>query len=173
MALLKLSSPWEIFYKELNILFSKDDDVSIVYDTEEQIITMYVQDGTKAVALMEILPEELHFGNIVVTLNIVPANKGRTRSMGSIYEDAFWGNPIVEDIRTYEGIMSNPITYVIFRKEVVQYWNDDIGDANGICSTLYQDIAYRVFEETQGVYFCTSMNDMTASSKIQIKDLPF
>lgn len=173
MALLKLSSPWEIFYKELDILFSKDDDVSIVYDTDEQIITMYVQDGTKATALMEILPEELHFGNIVVTLNIVSANKGRSRSMGSVYEDAFWGNPIVEDIRTYEGIMSNPITYVIFRKEVVQYWNDDIGDANGICSTLYQDIAYRVFEETQGVYFCTSMNETTLSSKIQIKGLPF
>ena len=54
------------------------------------------------------------------------------------------------------------MTYVVFVKEVVQYFNDDLGDANGVCSTLYQDIAKRLFTSTEGVFFCTNTNGSVA-----------
>jgi hypothetical protein len=73
-----------------------------------------------------------------------------------MYEDLFRGNPIVDDIVTIEGVMTNPITYVIFKKEVIQYYNDSLSDAHGMCSTLYQDIASRVLDAGEGIFFCTN-----------------
>lgn len=162
MALLRLSAPWQIFYKELNELFKKDPEIHIVYDTDEQEINLYVENQVKADALAEILPGEVSFGSVKVQINIIPANKCNSRrSVGSLYEDAFYKNPIVNEVITLDGIMTNPITYVIFKKEVVQYYNDDLGDAYGMCSTLYQDMAYRVFEEKEGVFFCTDIKNGT------------
>ena len=43
----------------------------------------------------------------------------------------------------------------VFAKEVVQYWNDSLSDPYGKVSTLYQDIAKDIFEDTDGVMFCT------------------
>ena len=159
MALLRLSAPWQTFYKELCVLFSQDEEVHIIYDEDEQIINVYVENEAKSDALNEILPSELHFGNVKLDLIVVPANKrNNRRPLGETYKDAFYGNPIFNDIATIEGVLTNPITYIIFKKEVAQYWNDDIGDAHGVCSTLYQDIAGRVFEEKEGVFFCTDIN---------------
>lgn len=160
MAILKLSAPWEIYYKELNELFKQDKEVYIVYDRDDQIINIYVENEAKADAMYCTLPQVKQFGDIELEINVVPANKTNfRRSKGTNYEDLFYGNPIVDDIVTIDGIMSNPITYVIFKKEVVQYFNDDLGDANGLCSTLYQDIAKRVLGEEDGVHFCTAKHE--------------
>ena len=67
---------------------------------------------------------------------------------------------------TIEGIMTNPITYVIFKKEVVQYYNDSLADAHGMCSTLYQDIASRILDAGEGIFFCTNT---TTSTKLDYK----
>ena len=157
MALLKLSAPWQIFYKELDVMFKKDSEVHIVCDPDNYTIDMYVENEAKAEALGKILPISKNFGNIDVTINVIPANKcNARRSKGSLIEDAFYDNPVVDKIVTLDGIMSNPITFVIFTKEVVQYWNDNLFDANGVCSTLYQEIAKNIFEDIDGVYFCTN-----------------
>lgn len=157
MALLKLSAPWEIYYKELNELFKKDKEIYIVYDRDNQEINLYVENEAKADAMYCTLPSVKQFGSTELKINIIPANKTNyRRSKGRTYEDLFYNNPIVDEIVTLDGIMTNPITYVIFKKEVVQYYNDNLGDANGLCSTLYQDIAKRIFEEEEGVYFCTN-----------------
>ena len=159
MAILKLSAPWHTYYKELNELFKFDDEVRIVYDTDEQIINIYVEDAAKAEAMAAVLPTEKDFGGIKVLIVIVPANstfKKAKSVRGSLYEDLFRGNPIVDDIVTIEGVMTNPITYVIFKKEVVQYYNDSLSDAHGLCSTLYQDIAKRILDADEGIFFCTN-----------------
>jgi hypothetical protein len=51
--------------------------------------------------------------------------------------------------------LTNPITYVIFKKEVVQYYDDNLGDAHGNRTTLYEQIANQIFEDREGIYFCT------------------
>ena len=55
------------------------------------------------------------------------------------------------------GIFSNPITYVVFVNEVVQYYNDNLSDIHGLRSTLYQEIAKDIFETRLGVYYCTDL----------------
>ena len=159
MAILKLSAPWQIYYKELCELFKHDSEVRIVYDTDEQVINIYVENTAKADAMAAVLPMEKEFGAITVQINVIPANPTfkKVKSVrGTIYEDLFRGNPIVDDIVTIEGVMTNPITYVIFKKEVVQYYNDSLSDAHGMCSTLYQDIASRVLDAGEGIFFCTN-----------------
>ena len=167
MAILKLSAPWQIYYKELCELFKFDPEVRIVYDTDAQIINIYVDNAAKADAMYIVLPTEKSFGSVVVEINVVPANKNNLRrTRGTIYEDLFYKNPIVDDIITIEGVMTNPITYIIFKKEVVQYYNDSLSDAHGLCSTLYQDIAKRVLNADEGIFFCTNntMNSFKTSS---------
>ena len=168
MAILKLSAPWQIYYKELCELFKKDSEVRIVYDTDEQIINIYVENTAKADAMAAVLPTEKEFGGVTVYINVIPANptfKKAKSTRATMYEDLFRGNPIVDDIVTIEGIMTNPITYIIFSKEVVQYYNDSLADAHGVCSTLYQDIASRVLDAGEGIFFCTNTT-ANASYKI-------
>lgn len=164
MAVVKLSAPWQTYYKELSLLFEHDDEVRIIYDTETQIINIYVDNVVKAEAMAAALPTAKEFGTVTLEINIIPSNKVNMfkASKGKGFVDLFKGNLIVDEVVVVEGIMSNPITYVIFKKEVVQYFNDDLGDANGMCTTLYQDIAKRVFEDHEGVFFCT--NTKTLSS---------
>ena len=161
MAVLNLSAPWQTYYKELSKLFEKDDEVRIVYDTDEQVISIYVDNAIKAEAMAAVLPIVKEFGSVELTINVIPSNKVNIlrSSKGMGFPDLFKGNPIVSDVVVIDGIMTNPITYVIFKKEVVQYFNDDLGDAHGMCSTLYQDIAKRVFEDHEGVFFCTDTKE--------------
>lgn len=167
MALLKLSAPWQTYYKELNALFGKDKEVHIIYDQDDQIINIYVDNQAKADAMDSALPSVKEFGNVTLEINVIPANKpSLRRSRGTVYEDLFYNNPVVDDIVTIDGIMTNPITYVIFHKEVVQYYNDDLGDAFGQCSTLYQDIAKRVLNEEPGVYYCTNKEEKVSWAKM-------
>ena len=162
MALLKLSPPWHIFYKELDCLFREDEEVRIIFDEDNNKITMFVDNTIKAEALEKILPKEKKFANVTISIDIVPSNAPCFRNKsGSVYEDAFSHNPILNDVITVAGIMTNSITYVIFRKEVVQYWTDNLGDAHGVCSTLYEDIARDIFEFKDGIYFCTDTDTKT------------
>ena len=71
MAILKLSAPWQIYYKELCELFKFDEEVRIVYDTEEQVINIYVDNAAKADAMYAVLPTEKDFGGIVVQINVI------------------------------------------------------------------------------------------------------
>ena len=155
----KLVSPWVNYYRQIEALFSEDEDIKIVYDEDENEVKLYVRNAEKAAALTELLPVAKEFGNVKLLITVVPANnKFATRSW--TIADAFAGNPIVNSINTIHGIMSNDITYVIFRKEVVQYYNDDLSDAHGVCSTLYEILAKEILGEMEGVYFCTDVNEI-------------
>ena len=56
--------------------------------------------------------------------------------------------------------------YVIFANKVVQYFNDSLSDAHGVCSTLYQDIARDVFGDDCGVYFCTDLEEKSTGAPL-------
>ena len=156
MATLKLCSPWNIYYKELTCLFEKDKEITIVYDEETPEIRLYVENPAKAYALSKLLPEEKVFGALILKITVIPSNEIFGIPNDNLYRLAFKGNPVVDSVREIDTPFMGKITYVIFVKEVVQYFNDNIFDANGICSTLYQTIAKNVFAETDyKVSYCT------------------
>lgn len=166
MAKLNLSPPWVVYYRKLSAFFKEDPEVRITYDDIEQEIKLYVSNAEKAVALENLLPSEQVFGNVTLYIIIIPANKtcfdsvkaGRSANMNDILY-ALFNNKAVVGFQVVDGIMTNKITYVVFRKEVIQYYTDNIGDYHGICSTLYQDLAKEIFGNIDGVFFCTD-NEM-------------
>jgi hypothetical protein len=177
MAKLNLLSPWATFYNELKAFFEKDDEVTVVYNEDENIVNLYVDNPEKAAALTELLPVEKKFGSVTLQIKVIPANAdtkrftvirtslaGNEPEMIDLYGMALRGNHNFDGITTVHGIFSNPITYVIFTKRVIQYYNDSLGDVNGVCSTLMQNIANDIFEKKDGVYFCTSTSEGTNNS---------
>ncbi len=159
MARLKLSSPWEIFYKEVQAMFREDPCVHVVFDEENCVIKMYVEDGMKADALAQIMVRKKTFGNITVMVDIIPSNliTDFPDDDAILYSKAFERNGAVSYIKSVKGIFSNDLIYVVFRNTVVQYFNDNLGDANGLCSTLYQEIAKDIFDISEGVFYCTDV----------------
>lgn len=178
MAKLKLTSPWVDYYYKVNAMFKKDDHVHVIFDDESYELKIYVDDQTKAEAIQKLLPETKEFGNVTlkikefgnVTLKIsvIPGNGEVGTLYGEymrthpaltetekLFTSAFLNNPVFEFAHTVSGILTNDIVYVVFANEVVQYFNDDLGDYYGQCSTLYQNIAADIFEPIDGVHYCT------------------
>lgn len=157
MAIIKKSAPWVTYYKELNELFRKDDDVLVVYDEDDNTINAYVEGEAKAGAIQYLLPTEKKFGNVTLFVNVIPSNKGsymvNASNPLSVATDAFRDNDAVVAVTDISGVF--PLVYVIFKKRVVQYFDDNLGDINGNCSTLYETMAKNVFNDV-GIKFCTS-----------------
>jgi len=149
---MKQSAPWITLVHELHALFDEDPEVHVKYVDGAHEVTLYVDDQDKADALTELIGESKTYGNVVMKINIVPANAFEDKAP-SVVARAFKGNPVMKRIQHVES-RGLKIDYAVFRKEVVQFFNDNLQDPHGNKSTLYEDIARDVFEET-GVCFCT------------------
>ena len=154
---LKLSAPWETYARELIALFGQDPDIDIRQgELEEGVmnISIFVRNSDKAAALSKLIPEEKKFGNITVNTQVVPPNENE-EDVDTVLRRAFSGNPVVESIMSPKTPFGQ-LSYVLFKKEVVQFYNDQMDDLNGNKSTLYQDIAREILNAPTGVYFCTN-----------------
>ena len=159
MAKVKLSPPWDIFYREINAMFMRDPEVRVMYDEEALTLKLYVSNDDKADALMQVLPPQKTFGNVTLQIEVVPANDIVNGSAAHLWTRVFFGNDAVNYIREVKGIAGLPdVVFVLFRKEVVQYYTDNLSDFHGLTSTLYQNIAKDIFVETENVYFCTDID---------------
>ena len=149
-----LISPWYEYVNQVKALFGQDPAITINFDEDDMVLRIMVDGSAKAAGLAEILPEEVEFGKIILQVLVIRNNQSRT--IGDYIRDAFYGNPAFCDTATtpppYEAF------YAIFKKEVVQYYNDDLGDIQGLRSTLYEDLAREVLShgKVDGVYFCTA-----------------
>ena len=183
MAKLGLTSPWVTFYHEVNAFFEKDSDIRVIYDEEENVISLYVDNEAKAAALTELLPMEKIFGAVTLYIKVIPANRLNVNKInklmitgnkdkGDLMATALEGNEHLARVVHITGIFNNPMTYIVFRKEVIQYFNDSLGDINGICSTLMQDIARDIFvENIEGVYFCTDTENPIPSITVSTDNI--
>lgn len=151
---LKLSAPWYNYLRELEALFGQDPEITIRYIEKPLTVKMYVDNVAKADAISQLLPTEKIFGETVVKIEVILCSYIYL-SKASLFREAFNGNPIFSEMIDVEGIYTNPIHYCVFKKEVVQYWNDNLADPHGNESTLYQNIAKDVFGNADGVIFCT------------------
>lgn len=154
MANYNLSSPWVNFYREIEALFSEDPEVKVEFDEERDAISVFVDNADKADALSQLLPTERTFGNVTVSVRVVPANKLGADRLG-LFQRAFKGNPAFAFTKTVEGSLGLSLSFVVFAPKVVQYYQDNLQDLYGCRSTLYQELAADVFGEEDGVFFCT------------------
>ncbi len=164
-----LSSPWVTYARKVHALFAEDPDIQCVWDDEDITLKLYVNNALKADALEQLFPETKDFGNVTMEIAIIPANDNITKS--DLIKTALAGNPIVSYVEHID-VLNNPIDYIVFEKEVIQYFNDNLGDIHGVESTLYEDLAREIFEEHDGVFFCTDIDDFTAGLEAPLGEWP-
>ena len=150
---IQLSPPWITFYKKVNELFKQDEEVKVAYDDAGKTLSLKVKKYEKAEALKKLLPKEKTFGHVTIKIevNYIPDN---AEKIDDLYKEAFADNPAFKYTFTFN-TGTNTITYVVFEKEVVQFWNDDMSDPHGVTSTLYEEIARDLFGGRDGVIFST------------------
>lgn len=166
----KLSPPWIKLYREIQAMFKDDPQVKVLQD--EYDVKVYVANAVKAAALVCLLKEDYNFGNVESHVIVIPPNdesEEDKKTMAdplffekrSMFEYALQGNPAMSYILDASTLFGT-ILYVVFANKVVQFFNDDLGDVNGYCSTLYQEIAKDIFKRDMNeyggaVYFCTDV----------------
>lgn len=171
MAKLKMVSPWINYYHELVAFFKYDSDVAVIFDEDRNEVKLYVESEEKAEALAELLPRSKDFGNITLTITVVPSNYKNYKNSRQyinkyayenynegLFNAAFNGNRAFIFSESVS-LQTNVIVYIVFRNEVVQYFNDDLGDYYGQCSTLFQNIAADIFEPIGSVHYCTDKKE--------------
>ena len=151
-----LSAPWIIYFREVEALFAQDPEVKVLMDEDEYELSIYVDSPVKAEAIQMLLPDEKVFGNVILKISVIPADKEPTKV--ELIRRAFAGNPALRKIVPAHLVVA-PVDYVLFEKKVVQYYSDDASDLHGLTSTLYQEIAKDVIGEEADLYFCTSTED--------------
>lgn len=153
----KLAPPWVDYANKFDQMFGKDPQIHIEFDDAHCKLKVRVESQKKYEALRELLPDHVTFGNVTMLIDLIPSNTMTgTSDIARLFADAFEDNPVLEDIIEIPGVFTNKLTYIVFKKEVVQYWGDNLGDPHGLVSTLYQNIAKDIFVGLDGVNYCTS-----------------
>lgn len=162
----RMAPPWISYVSKLRVLFGSDPEVKIEYNDDEKEVKIFVEgNANKYVAMEKLIPIKKEFGNVTLYIAVIPANLGSEEDNGvQLVADLFSGNPIFDQIVVAPHIFNNPIAYASFKKEVVQYYDDNMADPNGNRSTLYQTLAEEVLRDPEndrqllnGVYFCTQL----------------
>ena len=159
-------SPWVIFSKQIEKLFERDPEIKLEFNDDRTEIKLRVDNPEKADALSRLLPAQKKFGNVEVKITVIPSNDESYKA--KYVKKAFEGNEAFSHFKTVSDIpgvhISNPISYCVFKKEVVQYGADDLGSESGMASTLYENLADEILGPIDGVYFCTDAKDAESKS---------
>ena len=159
---LKMSPPWVTYINKLQALFDGDPLIAFNIDATKPSVVLATSNGDKATALRKLLPTEVQFGNITLHVGVDGPESNRAfLSNKELFEFAFSKNPAFAYCvaPAQEGYIFMDFTYVVFKNCVVQFFNDNLNDAHGLISTLYQDIAHEIFADANltGVYYCTDV----------------
>lgn len=164
-----LVAPWTAYYRKIQELFKENVEIKVVFDEESYEIKIYAADADVAIALAKLLPEQKEFGNVILSITIIPANGTDTYFRSQLDEEidkhqlvknVFKHNDAVSYIWDVDAVIPGlNIMYVVFVNKVVQYYTDSLSDPHGLTSTLYQDIAKEIFGEIPGVFFATDVSE--------------
>ena len=161
---LKILPPWTIVIKKLQALFDGDPQIAFNCDFSgmHPAVTLACNNGDKVTALLQILPQEVNFGNVTLDIIVdgIPSNRAFTSKV-ELFDTAFKGNPVYaySVCPAEEGYMWIGTTYVVFNNCVVQFAADNLNDCHGVISTLYETIATELLTgpATTGVFYNTNV----------------
>ncbi len=161
---LKILPPWTITIRKFEALFDGDPQIACNcnFGGATPSIVLACNDGDKVAALLQILPEEVDFGNVKLKVMVDGTPSNRVfKSKTDLFDTAFAKNPayaysVCPAEKGYQWIGT---TYVVFNNCVVQFAADNLNDCHGIISTLYETIAGELLTgpATEGVFFNTNV----------------
>ena len=163
--LVRLSPPWHTYQRKVFALFGRDPEVLVrdLVEVDECNYTLIIisSNQVKAEAISALLGRTVKISGVTITIRIFgpdsfcevePPKQIRD---AQLLEDAFQGNPIFDRIAAHS-FHNIQIVYCIFKKEVLQFWNDDLSSFYGVHSTLAEILAYEILKNVK-VQFCTSI----------------
>ena len=164
---LKYIAPWSDFILMTEAMFKGDPDVHVEFDCPKRMLKLYVKGDAKADAISKIMAKEKRIGNIVIKVQVVPANgtkRGKAKKNAAkldtleVFKTALEGNSAFSQAAVKKSDFGIPMNYVVFVPKVVQFYNDERSDINGNLNTLYQTIAREIFDEdfSDEINFCTA-----------------
>lgn len=151
----QLSAPWETYYKKLQALLGDDPEISLKFDKAAGVIKIYVDNAKKADALDRLLIARKVFGNVKINITVIPSNKVYHGEYEDLYDCAFDGNPVFVGTQYASLPEGGDLSYVIWSREVAQFFNDNLADYQGNQTMLYEQIARDVLKYEPAVYHCT------------------
>lgn len=149
-----LASPWVIHTRKIKALFEMDDEVRVESDDECLNVTLYVDNQAKAASLASLIHPEVEFGNVKMTVTVVPPNDEMTVEQN--FRVAFEGNPVFAGTAV-EAIPGGKSVYALFEPIAVQYESDDISSAYRVDTTTYEQLAKDVLGENDGAFICSDL----------------
>ena len=153
--LLRLSPPWYTFFNYIKHSIGADRYVDVL-DMKELSNTRYliqvdVKVKKKAAALAAILVTHRQFGNINVCVEVMhngqvvkPVEQTHNVcSLISVLEAALETNDYFEFAK-FEKIFSAAVIFPVFKKAVIQFFNDDLSDLynnfNGVAANVFEEV---------------------------------
>lgn len=157
---LHLAPPWKTYYLKIKALFGSDPEVKISYneDNLNPKVTIHVEERDKADGIQYLLGTEKKFGNVTLTITVIPPNSNDLELKTEKLISAFTGNPIVNRIVVQEDFLGGGMVYCEFEKEVIQFPNDDFSDLNGNYTGLAEDLARSILVKGghPQIHYCTA-----------------
>jgi len=165
---LAIEAPWETWSKKLKAMFDDDPEITVsdVFQSDNGMDTDYsvaIQcvNHSKFIALDRLLPRIKEFGNVTLGIDIYDEENVEVNTL-ELFDTLFAGNPIFDGCKQKTDATGTDWNYVMFKPKVIQFFDDDLGDLNGLWSGIAEDIARDVFSENgRGVFFCTSPVEQT------------
>lgn len=159
-----LEAPWYTFRKMVNALFERDASIVVgdIYEAKDgepfdYAFDIEVTDHEKAMALERMMPSIKTFGAVTLAIFIFDEENNELQNGTEVFEKIFKDNPIVKDYKNVTDRAGVLHSFVRFKPEVIQFFDDDMTDYNGNWSGLAEDIAREVFCLTSGgLNFCTA-----------------
>lgn len=156
-----IQSPWVTAYNQIKSLFERDPELlisSMVENDGTYEFTISSSNRVKIEAIQSLLKEEYVFGNVTMKVNFSVENE----DILQVVKNAFLGNDILKDTQVGGNPLTGEQNFALFKKEVIQFYNDNLLDYYGNKSTLAEDIAREVFNERvlKEVHFCTDIRDI-------------
>lgn len=156
----KLSPPWTTIYNKLRAFFAKDPDIKVhsvkLTKTGDRYIVVESPFCEKIDALVRLMKDEYKFGNVTLKIYFSVSNGFKATETDGLYGQAIDGlasNAAIVDIKKVENFVHDEFVVIEFAKEIVQFYNDDLGDYYGNWNGTYVDIAKELFKENPRLMF--------------------
>ena len=158
-----IQAPWVTHYEFVKAMFGRDEEINISelneLDNGNYEFIVSSPNCDKLTAIIKIFKSDtFKFGNVSLHIKFLVENDSEEYG-GDDFETAFEDNPIFDEVITGKLPTGEEMYFVMFKKEVIQFYNDDISDPYGNFNGLAEDIARELFRDQFNVQFATSTND--------------
>ena len=150
----RLSPPWHTYFSFIKESIGSDPWVKVLDMAEisgaQYIITIQARSREKARALATILALRKTFGNIIVDLEILHNGEAVSpyeppltiNDLVGVFNQALGTNRYFNSVKP--GGFVTTLIFPIFKKEVIQFFNDDISDFynnfNGVAADVFAEV---------------------------------